>query len=167
MNLEEIKIVVADQSGYMRRIIRTMVRSFGVNEIIEAEDGALALEAIEANSPDILITELKMPIFDGLELSQMIRGSSANYATMPIIAVSADSRKRRIEEARDIGITEFLIKPISTKSLYFRLQNVIDNPRPFVVAESYIGPDRRRTVNGHYQGVDRRQDDQFAIDAAF
>lgn len=164
MQLENKKIVIADHSGHMRRTIRSMVRSFGVKDIIEVEDGALALEAIEANSPDILLTEIHMPIFDGLELTEMIRSSSSSFSSIPVISISADSRKSTIEKARDTGITEFLIKPLSANDLFLRIRNAIDYPRQFVVTESFVGPDRRRLVDIHFNGIDRRNADQFAID---
>jgi len=59
--------------------------------------------------------------------------------------------------ARDAGITEFLTKPISAKSLYERIVNVVVRPRPFVKTKTYFGPDRRRNVNPNYIGVERRK----------
>jgi hypothetical protein len=59
--------------------------------------------------------------------------------------------------ARDAGITEFLAKPISAKSLYDRILNVVLKPRPFVKTKTYFGPDRRRNVNPNYGGLERRR----------
>jgi YesN/AraC family two-component response regulator len=63
---DELRFVVADDNAHMRRIVRTLLRAFGCREIYEAEDGASGLEAVEAYSPDILITDITMPIFDGI-----------------------------------------------------------------------------------------------------
>jgi hypothetical protein len=54
-------------------------------------------------------------------------------------------------------VTEFLAKPISAKSLYERILNVVANPRPFIKTKSYFGPDRRRNVNSSYVGPERRK----------
>src|SRR5204863_9361919 len=129
----------------MRRIMRTLLHSFGPREDYEAEDGAAGLEAFTHYSPDIVITDWAMPIFDGLELTQMIRQPGANTNPyVPIIMLTGHSEKKRVIAARDAGVTEFLAKPISAKGLYQRILNVVANPRPFIRTRSYSGPDRRR-----------------------
>ena len=124
----------------------------------EAEDGAAGLEAFTQYGPDIIITDWVMPIFNGLELVQMIRQPEANANPyVPIIMLTGHSEKHRVVRARDAGITEFLTKPISAKSLYERIVNVVVRPRPFVKTKTYFGPDRRRNVNPNYTGVERRK----------
>src|SRR5215469_10416842 len=99
-----------------------------------------------------------MPIFDGLELTQMIRAQSANAKPfVPIIMLSGQSEKKRVAGALDAGATEFLAKPISAKALYERIFNVVANPRPFVKTKSYFGPERRRNTNSNYTGPERRK----------
>jgi DNA-binding response OmpR family regulator len=88
----------------------------------------------------------------------MIRQPGANgnpYA--PIIMLTGHSEKKRVVAARDAGVTEFLAKPISAKSLYQRVMNVVANPRPFIKTKNYFGPDRRRNVNQNYIGPERRR----------
>ena len=132
----------------MRRILRTLLHSFGAREVYEAEDGATGLEMFTHYLPDIVITDWAMPIFDGLELTQMIRQPGANSNPyVPIIMLTGHSEKRRVIAARDAGVTEFLAKPISAKGLYQRILNVVANPRPFIRTKTYFGPDRRRNTN--------------------
>ena len=154
---DELRFVVADDNAHMRRIVRTLLRAFGSREIYEAEDGASGLEAVEAYSPDILITDITMPIFDGIELTRMIRNpDGCRHPFLPIVVLSAYSEKKHVIAARDAGATEFLCKPVSATALYRRIQNVVANPRDFIRTKSYFGPDRRRYVNPNYSGVDRR-----------
>ena len=63
---------------------------------------------------------------------------------MPIIMITAHSERPRIIAARDAGINEFVMKPVSAKTLFSRLNAVIEHPRRFVRIEEYFGPDRRR-----------------------
>jgi len=99
-----------------------------------------------------------MPIFDGLELTQMIRQPGANSNPyFPIIMLTGHSEKKRVVSARDAGVTEFLAKPISAKGLYQRIVNAVANPRPFIKTKTYFGPDRRRNVNPNYVGTERRK----------
>ena len=141
----------------MRRILRTLLHSFGAREVYEAEDGATALEMYSHYVPDIVITDWAMPIFDGLELAQMIRQpDSKGNPYAPIIMLTGHSEKRRVTVARDAGVTEFLAKPISAKGLYQRILNVVANPRPFIKTKTYFGPDRRRNTTNAYIGPERR-----------
>ncbi|MFQ5626444.1 MAG: response regulator [Methyloligellaceae bacterium] len=154
---DELRFVVADDNAHMRRIVRTLLRAFGSREIYEAEDGASGLEAVEAYSPDILITDITMPIFDGIELTRMIRNpEGCRHPFLPIVVLSAYSEKKHVIAARDAGATEFLCKPVSATALYRRIQNVVENPRDFIRTKTYFGPDRRRYVNPNYSGVERR-----------
>ncbi|ABD06895.1 response regulator receiver protein [Rhodopseudomonas palustris HaA2] len=157
IDFNKLRFLVCDDNPHMRRILRTLLHSFGAREVYEAEDGATALETFSHAAPDIVITDWEMPIFDGLELAQMIRqpDSKAN-PYVPIIMLTSHSEKRRVTLARDAGVTEFLVKPISSKGLYQRVLNVVASPRPFIKTRNYFGPDRRRSVGGGYIGPERR-----------
>ncbi len=160
IDFEKLRIVVADDNAHMRRIVRTLLRAFGSRDICEAEDGASALEAVENFSPDILITDIKMPIFDGIELTQMIRNPDGfKQPFLPIIVLTAYTERKRVLQARDAGATEFLCKPVSANALYKRVQNVIENPRPFIQVATYFGPDRRRSTDIDYAGDEKRRSD--------
>ena len=64
----------------------------------------------------------------------------------------------RVQKARDTGVTEYLIKPVTANALYSRIVNVIQNPRQFVRVSEYFGPDRRRTTQD-FTGEERRDDE--------
>jgi DNA-binding response OmpR family regulator len=78
---------------------------------------------------------------------------------VPIIMITGHTEKHQVEAARDAGITEFLIKPITAQSLFSRITEVVERPRAFVRCESYFGPDRRRRNVESYTGPWRRHDD--------
>lgn len=163
IDFNKLRFLVCDDNPHMRRILRTLLHSFGVREVTEAEDGATALELFNHSLPDIVITDWEMPIFDGLELTQMIRQPDIKgNPFVPIIMLTAHAEKRRVMLARDAGVTEFLAKPISAKALYHRVMNVVVNPRPFIRTRTYFGPDRRRSTLT-YLGPDRRVGDEAEI----
>ncbi len=161
IDFNRLRFLIVDDNAHMRRIVRTLLHSFGSREVYEADNGTAGLEAFTHYLPDILVIDWVMPFFDGLELTRMIRqpDSDAN-PYVPIIMLTGHSEKRRILEARDAGVTEFLAKPISAKGLHERILNVVVNPRPFVKTDSYFGPDRRRGVNAGYAGPERRKADK-------
>src|SRR6201996_9375901 len=158
IDFNRLRFLVIDDNAHMRRIMRTLLHGFGAREVYEAEDGASGLEAFMHFIPDIVITDWAMPIFDGLELTQMIRQPGANANPyVPIVMLTGHSEKKRVVAARDAGVTEFMAKPISAKALYQRILNVVANPRAFIKTKTYFGPDRRRSTSANYAGPDRRK----------
>jgi two-component system chemotaxis response regulator CheY len=158
IDFNRLRVLVIDDNAHMRRILRTLLHGFGAREVYKAEDGASGLEAFTHYMPDIVITDWAMPIFDGLELTNMIRQPGANANPyLAIIMLTGHSEKNRVVAARDAGVTEFLAKPISAKGLYQRIVNVVANPRPFVKTKTFFGPDRRRNVSANYIGPERRK----------
>jgi two-component system chemotaxis response regulator CheY len=158
IEFNRLRLLVIDDNPHMRRIIRTLLHGFGARDVFEAEDGATGLDAFTHNIPDIVLIDWAMPVFDGLELTKMIRQADSNVNPfVPIIMITGHTEKNRVTAARDSGITEFLAKPISAKALYQRIVNVIAHPRPFIKTKTYFGPDRRRNTNPNYAGPERRR----------
>lgn len=154
-HLDRLSFLVIDDNAYMRRIIRSMLHGLGIRNVYEAEDGASGFEAMGHHNPDIVILDMLMPIFDGIEFLNLIRTPTNEYAFIPIIVVSAHLEKDRMSAARNAGANEFLAKPVSSDQLLNRILNIIENPRPFVNATSYFGPCRRRAMT-KYKGEERR-----------
>ena len=68
IDFNKLRFLVIDDNVHMRRILRTLLHGFGARDVYEAEDGAAGLESFTHHSPDIILTDCAMPIFDGLEL---------------------------------------------------------------------------------------------------
>jgi two-component system, chemotaxis family, chemotaxis protein CheY len=158
IDFNRLRILVIDDNPHMRRIVRTLLNSLGVREVYEAEDGAAGLEAFNHYAPDVIMVDWAMPILDGLEFTQMIRQPEANANPfVPIIMLTSHSERSRVTQARDAGVTEFMVKPISPKALYMRMLSIVAHPRAFIKTEGYFGPDRRRSANSAYVGPERRR----------
>ena len=160
IDMSEISVLVADPSPYMTKIIRAMLRGFGITKIREASDGAIALEEFKTHAIDIAIFDYALTTLDGVELTELLRADEHSpNRFVPIIMLSAYTEKRRVITARDAGISEFLRKPLCARDLYLRLLEVIENPREFVSTANYFGPDRRRHAGDTgYSGEERRMD---------
>ncbi len=159
IDMSNLSVLVADPNLYMIKIIRAMLRGFGINQIHEAFDGAVALEAFKIHNVDIAIVDYALTTLNGVELTELLRGDeNSPHRFVPIIMLSAYTEKRRVEGARDAGITEFLRKPLCARDLYVRLLEVIENPRPFVRSGHYFGPDRRRQVDAGVPTEERRSE---------
>ena len=118
IDFNRLRFVIIDDNAHMRRILRTLLHGFGVREVFEAEDGASGLEAFTNQMPDIIITDWAMPIFDGLELTQMIRqpGGNAN-PFVPIIMQTASASPEEIKEGIKAGAYYYLTKPYDIDTL--------------------------------------------------
>src|SRR6476646_9814418 len=89
IDFNKLRFLVIDDNVHMRRILRTLLHGFGARDVYEAENGAAGLEAFTHYQPDIVLTDWAMPIFDGLELTQMIRQPGANANPyVPIIMLT-------------------------------------------------------------------------------
>ena len=160
MRLEVLKILVVDDNHHMRVLLSEVLRAVGLQNIYEAGDGAEALQQMRAHPIDIVLTDLAMEPLDGLDFVRLLRNSPDSPNQMaPVIMITGHSTMRRISEARDVGVNEFLAKPLTARGVLDRLQKIIDHPRPYVRTDDYFGPDRRRKVNPNYDGPLRRTAD--------
>lgn len=158
LDLSGLSVLVVEDNEHMRHLLRMVLRALGIENVIEAENGEQAIEIITTRAPDIVFTDWIMQPVDGLELATFIRNAPESpNPFMPIIMVTAHSERSHVTAARDAGITEFLVKPISARAILSRLRAVIEHPRAFVRAPGYFGPDRRRRREDvTYRGPDRR-----------
>ena len=156
--LENVSFLIVDPNAFMRSLIKNVLYVFGAGKFIEANDGAEAFKAMQNLVPDIIITEWMMDPLDGLDFTRLVRtGKDSPSSFVPIIMTTAYSEKQRVVEARDAGITEFIAKPLSAKTLMARVTTVIEHPRPFIRSTRYFGPDRRRRRTSDYTGPERRE----------
>lgn len=159
--LDNMNVLVLDDNRHMRSLVQSILHALGVKNIREAGDAAEAFKELNHFHADIIIVDWHMEPLDGIDFVRLVRTAkdSAN-PYVPIIMLSGYTEYRRITEARDAGVNEFLAKPISAKALYQRFAMIIDNPRSFIRTKSYFGPDRRRQNLGPPRGVaERRQDE--------
>ena len=157
LDLSDLHVLIVDDSQNMRQILRLILRAFGLREVAEAENGAQALKMMPAFVPDVVITNWEMAPVNGLELVRALRGrENTDNPFIPIIMVSGHGDRHHVIEARNVGITEFLAKPVSAAELYGRIVKLVDNPRMFVKARQYFGPDRRDEEDT-YSGAERRK----------
>ena len=147
--LASTKVLVVDDEYYMRKVVRTLLMSIGVRTIYEAHDGPAGLEHIRRTAPDVVIVDWQMPGLDGAGFVRIVRSPEKfPFPDVPIIMLTGHSERSRVIEAVQIGVNEFLLKPVSTKALQDRLVAVLTNPRPMVRSGDYYGPAPRKLMPG-------------------
>ena len=155
-----ITVLVIDDNNHMRNILKELLRAVGVHNIKEAADPVEAFEIIKTMPIDLVLVDFSMPIIDGVEFTQMVRTSSDSpNPFIPIVMITGHSERSRVSLARDAGVNEFLVKPVTAKSLMDRISSVVNNPRSFVKCTTYFGPDRRRRNDKTFAGPFRRKTD--------
>ncbi|MBT7449200.1 MAG: response regulator, partial [Rhodospirillaceae bacterium] len=107
-------------------------------------DGADGLAAVKGLEPDIVLTGWRMKPVSGLDFLKAIRGQQSPIRFTPVIMVTSETRREKVVEARNAGVTEYIAMPITAKAVFLRIREVIERPRPFVDIGVYFGPDRRR-----------------------
>lgn len=159
-DLSKLSVLLVDDNYNTRRLLYVILRSLGIETVVEAVDGTDAFARFEQGDYDLVVTDQVMEPMDGLELTQKIRRDAAgNKRYTPIIMVTGHTEAERVLAARDAGVTEVLAKPVSANSILQRIVSVIENQRDFVDAEQYVGPDRRRFKLTEYDGSKRRAQD--------
>ncbi|HXR95728.1 MAG TPA: response regulator [Rhizomicrobium sp.] len=157
---ETLKVLIIEDKDHMRALLRRLLNHIGVRVMYEAPDGAAALEMLPTIECDLILSDLSMAPMDGLEFARKVRGASnPKAAGVPIIMISGYAEKAKVEAARDAGVSEFLVKPVTPQHLISRITEIWERPRAFVKTETYAGPDRRRRQSGNYAGPGRRADD--------
>ncbi len=156
--LSHLSVLIVDDNFYMLKIVRTILRSFGIEKVLEAKAAEEAFTILRQTHIDIIIVDYLMDMLDGIEFTRLVRTSRDSPNPMvPIIMLTAYSERRRVMEARDAGVTEFCCKPVTAREIFAKLRAVVMKPRPFVRTKNFFGPDRRRFVDNDYDGEDRRQ----------
>jgi two-component system, chemotaxis family, chemotaxis protein CheY len=146
--LEGQVILIADANAYTRRLTRMMLVNLGAKSIYEATDGVAALDAIRTVNPDVMILDWDMPVLDGTEVMRIVRSPGVfPKPNLPIIMLTDRGLRSRVTAAIRLGVHEFLVKPISPKTLQNRLLSILLKPRPMVRAGKYYIPMPRRRVD--------------------
>ena len=155
--LSEIKVLIVDDNAQMRTLLRSVLRGAGISHVYEAPNVHEGLDRLKFQAPDIVLLDLSMKPFDGLEFARAVRDpDNSPNPYVAIIMMTCHSQRLRVAAARDAGVNSFLAKPITGRSLFEHILGVINDGRPFVRCGSYFGPDRRRMQWPGYDGPFRR-----------
>lgn len=159
-DLDRLNVLLVEDDSSMRSLVRDILFTFGITNVQTAQDGSKAYAEMRHFPADIVITDWVMDPLDGIDFTRLIRSApDSPNPFVPIIMLTSYSSVKRVIEARDNGVTEFLAKPVTAKNLYNRITSVIENPRRFVRTSEYFGPDRRRSVKD-FMGSDKRDDEE-------
>jgi two-component system, chemotaxis family, chemotaxis protein CheY len=117
-------VLVVDDYGTMRRIIRNLLYQIGFNDVVEAADGVSALGKLRERAFVLVISDWNMAPMNGLDLLQEIR-ADARLKPLPFIMITAESKTEYVTAARDAGVSSYLIKPFNAATLRRKIETVL------------------------------------------
>lgn len=133
-------ILVVDDEPQIRRVMRATLTAEGY-AVIEARDGAEALDKLRTERPDLILLDMNMPVLDGLQTCREIRGGSE----VPIIMLTVRSAEKDKVRALDAGADDYVVKPFSIQELLARvralLRRVADQKHPGALASKELNID--------------------------
>jgi two-component system chemotaxis response regulator CheY len=109
-------ILVVEDSPTMRQLIGFAIKRIPGAKVIEATDGVDALKKLSAEKIDIILTDINMPIMDGLKLVSLVRNNPI-YKSIPIIMITTEGAEEDKNKAMAIGANAYVTKPIQTQEL--------------------------------------------------
>lgn len=121
-----MRFLVVDDSPTMRRIVINALKTFGYSDFVEANDGAEALDQLNKESVDFVITDWNMPNMTGLELTLAIRNDD-KFKHLPILMVTTRGLKSDIIEALKAKVNNYVVKPFTPQILKDKMDAVMNS----------------------------------------
>ena len=119
-----MKILVADDSSTMRRIIKNTLNRLGYEDVLEGNDGIEAWELLDANPTcNIILTDWNMPNMNGLDFVKKVRADD-RFQTVPIVMITTEGGKMEVVTALKAGVNNYIVKPFTPQVLKQKLEDL-------------------------------------------
>lgn len=119
-----IKVLIVDDFATMRRILKNILKQLGFKNLMEADDGTTAMDVLERNDIDLVISDWNMPKMTGLELLKWVRGNK-KYSKTPFLMVTAEAQKQNVIEAVQAGVSNYVVKPFTAEAISDKLKKIL------------------------------------------
>lgn len=117
-----MKVLVVDDSAIMRRIISNNLKTAGYIDIVEANNGAEAMENL--SGVELILTDWNMPVMDGLSFVKEVRKNS-DYGKIPILMITTEGAKTEVMEALKSGVNNYIVKPFTPETLVEKINSTL------------------------------------------
>ncbi|OPY85213.1 MAG: Chemotaxis protein CheY [Smithella sp. PtaU1.Bin162] len=126
MGDKSIKILVVDDFATMRKVVRNLLKQVGYDDIVEAEDGVMALKALKSQKIDVVVSDWNMPNMSGLELLKAVR-ADADLAKTPFLMVTAEALQDNVVAAVKAGVNNYIVKPFTAEVLNEKIKKIMES----------------------------------------
>ncbi len=163
LNFKAVSALIVDDDRYAVSILAQILRGFGLKHQAVAESGADAKERLSREHFDLVICEAVLPDMHAAEFVRWLRRTdNEKIKYLPVIMLTGHTQMTNITAARDCGANIVVKKPVAPNVLFDHLAWSSQTSRPFLMTESYVGPDRRFKNIGPPDGIGHRQTDLSA-----
>ncbi|PKN33666.1 MAG: response regulator [Deltaproteobacteria bacterium HGW-Deltaproteobacteria-19] len=119
-----LKLLIVDDFATMRKVIRNILKQLGYENIVEAEDGSIALRVLKSQKIDLVISDWNMPNMTGLELLKAVRADEELKVT-PFLMVTAEALQENVVAAVKAGVSNYIVKPFTAEAMNEKLQKIL------------------------------------------
>lgn len=119
-----IRVLIADDYALTRNMVKAILRGVGFAEVVQADDGAQALQKIVEERFGLVVCDWNMPRKTGLEVLTEIR-AMPHYASLPFVLLTAEAYKDNVEAAMKAGVSDYVIKPFTAETLTSKIFEVL------------------------------------------
>ncbi len=164
INLDRSVVLLVEHNTQALDALNAMFRGFGVRKQFKCTSGSEAMHFVKTQEIDLIVIDASMPDMDGYDFIQWLRREAPEQSRFtPVIMLTGHAAKSMVEKSRDSGANFVVSRPFTPELLLQRVFWVAKDERQMVVAENYVGPDRRFKNLGPPLGVKgRRKDDLSA-----
>lgn len=125
--MPDLRILVVEDSPTMRQLISFALKRMKGVEIVEAADGVEGLKKLNSQSFNLIVTDINMPVMDGLKLISLVR-RDAKYRSIPIMIITTEGGAEDRERALALGADAYITKPIQAGNVLETAKNLLGIP---------------------------------------
>jgi CheY-like chemotaxis protein len=157
MDFQQMRMLLVGGKPAAVQVLRTAFGMLGLRHVMVIAESARAIEALRCQQFSAIFCDATAERFEGMTFAVAARRTPGVVNPMtPLFMICTLARQHQVEQARDIGVTDVLTHPVSATTIARKLSSALKAPRPFIVAPSFFGPDRRTRRPPAWDGNDRR-----------
>ncbi|MBU0485142.1 MAG: response regulator [Proteobacteria bacterium] len=118
---KETIVLVVDDEGSIRKLIRSYLKDINLTNVIEAKDGEEAITILKREEIDLIVSDLRMPRIDGLQLLEKVRAND-RLKHIPFVMVTSSDEKEDIVAAMQAKVSQYIIKPFTAETFRSKLK---------------------------------------------
>jgi DNA-binding response OmpR family regulator len=153
----QLRVLLLSGRTHAAQTLRSVLSLAGIANLTTMDNPRRTLDLLTMEVFDAVFADDACEKIDGMTFAVALRRRSGVLNPMvPIFVFQERARRSDVEEARNMGATDFITSPISPKTIMTKLEAALVNPRPFIKAPEYFGPDRRAKARPVWSGEERR-----------
>jgi two-component system chemotaxis response regulator CheY len=121
---KQFNILVVDDHSLTRTMVKAILRGIGFENVLQAENGAAAVDIVMSEPVDLVICDWNMPEANGLDVLRTLR-ADARFKKLPFLMLTAEAYRENVTAALEAGVTDYVIKPFTSDVLIDKLDSIL------------------------------------------